>query len=332
MAGDDSWDFARVMKYFLGDDDDDDDMRGVDEKEEARSVVTEAVLNIPIEGTSSVSRPPPHTRGRIPTHRKQQLEFDALRSELARLKGHVMEIQVHESREMPYWERVAKMEQLDTLKAMYENEDLQAAVQHHTAFIDTLQDTMRKKRHLIATPPEIEETCVTYCQLPPVDDLPRRARAMHAVVDYEYKRLHHVFMRHGLLSTTTDVFRAELNAQPSGDIHFEVVQHATLAAPYRAIGTAAWQVLSTSIPDLPPHVDQTIEPIDECTVYTHMTDKHHDTMCHGHILVKHYAVEGREILIGRSILDDPAHPTPRGDLIEDSTFWVEAVALPGQDA
>ncbi|KAF0697560.1 hypothetical protein As57867_011712, partial [Aphanomyces stellatus] len=76
----------------------------------------------------------------------------------------------------------------------------------------------------------------------------------------------------------------------------------------------------------------TIEPIDECTVYTHMTDKHHDTMCHGHILVKHYAVEGREILIGRSILDDPAHPTPRGDLIEDSTFWVEAVALPGQDA
>ncbi|KAF0715365.1 Aste57867_3413 [Aphanomyces stellatus] len=307
-----SWDFDLGVKYFLGNADDDNG-GGIDEETRGEAVDMAAPPSAP--------RPPRRTRGRIPTHRKQQLELEGLRRELARLKGHVMEIQVNASRKMTYWERVAKMEQLDALKATHENEDLREAVQDHEVFIDDLRSMLRKKRHLMAAPHEMHEMWDAYCQLPPVNDAFRRARAMHAVVDYEYKRLHHVFMRHGLLSTTTDVFRAELNAQPSGDIHFEVVQHATLAAPYRAIGAAAWQVLSTSIPDLPPHVDQTIEPIDECTVYTHMTDKHHDTMCHGHILVKHYAVEGREILIGRSILDDPAHPTPRGDLIEDSTFW-----------
>ncbi|KAF0697561.1 Aste57867_11758 [Aphanomyces stellatus] len=138
-----TWDFVWGVQYFLGNDDDS-GVSSMDEKDKpcARTITLE------LKVTPSTPRTAHHTRGRIPTHRKQQLELKSLRRELARLKGYIMDIEIPESREMTYWERVAKMEQLDLLKAGLENEDLLAAVQNNTAFIDNLQRTMRKKRHL----------------------------------------------------------------------------------------------------------------------------------------------------------------------------------------
>ncbi|KAF0715364.1 Aste57867_3412 [Aphanomyces stellatus] len=282
------------------------------------------------EISSGPSQPPSHTRGRIPTHRKQQLELEALQGELARLKVHVMETQVNASQKMSYWERVAKMEQLDTLKAGLENEDLHAAVEKHKILIDELDVHLRKKRRLVAAPGDLD-TWDTTSSLPPADDRPRRVRAMHTAVDREFHRMHSIFLQQGLLSTTDDVFCGKLTAQPAGDMYFDVVQYATLGAPFRVIGDAMRSVVLNVVSDLPDGVDHAIEAVDDCTVYSHMTDRRGERPCHAHLVTKYYPSETRDVVIWRSILTDPAWPTHADDLVDDVTSWVEAVALPGQD-
>ncbi|KAF0718175.1 Aste57867_1857 [Aphanomyces stellatus] len=320
--GETSWDFCEGVRLFLGED--------CDPSMDADDChKTDAVSPPPTLSSSSTDKKPPKwTRGRIPTHRKQRLELQALQAELTRLKGEICGIRVCPTRKMSFWERLAKDEQIEMLKAQSDNEDLRGAVASHALFIDEMEALMRKKRRLVV--PSKAEAWEAYV-LP--TDPSDRVRAMHQILDREFNRTDHIFLRCGLEPAAIDqrdVHRTELKPHTSsGDILFQVVERVTLAAPYREISAAAWRAVAGEMATMDDHIDQSFETIDTSTVYIHATNRRYHTPCHAHVLCKYWTSPGRDVILARSVLRDPLWPAHMNDLIEDVTSWNEVVAVPG---
>ncbi|KAF0718173.1 Aste57867_1855 [Aphanomyces stellatus] len=320
--GETSWDFCEGVRLFLGDECD----PSMDAKDCHK---TDAVSPPPTLSSSSTDKKPPKwTRGRIPTHRKQRLELQALQAELTRLKGEICGIRVCPTRKMSFWERLAKDEQIEMLKAQSDNEDLRGAVASHALFIDEMEALMRKKRRLGV--PSKAEAWESYV-LP--TDPSDRVRAMDKILEREFNRTDHIFLRCGLVPAVIDqrdVHRTELKPHTSsGDILFQVVERVTLAAPCRDVSAAAWRAVAGDIPAMDDHIKLTCETIDASTVYIHTTNRRYHAPCHAHILYKYFTSPGRDVIVARSVLSDPLWPARADDLIEDVISWNEVVAVPG---
>ncbi|KAF0715363.1 Aste57867_3411 [Aphanomyces stellatus] len=323
----DSWNLADGLQYFLASCSSEEDDGGVHTTVDGNLSATAS--------TASSERP----RVRLSTHRRQQHEIDSLKTELARQIAVIRDTKFTSSPlvRMTYYERMAKFARLEKLRAQLDNDELLLAVHEHAAFIDEMKGVLHKKRRLIcpAEPPTNEWE---FYRLPHADDgndPTRRHRAMHAILDRERHRMHSVFLRHGLLCTPDDVFRTELSPQPAtAEIHFVAIEHVALAAPFRTVGAAIWRAMS-SLLEAVDGIEQSIDSIDDKTVYYCMTDARHATPCHANILVKHYPLGTRDVIIARSVLDDPMRPARHNDLVEDVTalcvvLVIVVASLPGQ--
>ncbi|KAF0697562.1 Aste57867_11759 [Aphanomyces stellatus] len=267
--------------------------------------------SIPTDGRSGPRR-------KIRTQLKQRLELEALRAEMTRLQGRLCQIRACPT--MSFWGSRAKDEQVELLQVMHANEALRAAVATRAAFIHEMEALLQHKQRTNFVSKEWEAFV-----LPDAPD--GRARAMHQILDREFHRTHHIFLRAGLLGTSESVHRATLTPQASsGDILFEVVERFVLMAPFRAVSAAAWRVIAGDIGTPPDdQFDQVFEPIDDNTVYIHATCRRHRT--HAHVLAKYYPTPTRDVIVARSVLVDPVHPVETGDVVEDTASWTEIEPL-----
>ncbi|KAF0718174.1 Aste57867_1856 [Aphanomyces stellatus] len=309
-SSDETWSLEQGVQIFLGDQD-------TVEAQETQCLAAPPSTSPTHSTTKSVT---------LSTQQKQRLELEALRAELQRLKDQLVEIEICPMREMSFWERLAKVEHAELLKATSDNEDLRRTVTSHAMFIDEMETLLRKKRRLM--PIEEWETFIL-----PMDPL-GRSRAIHQILDRQFKKMPHIHLTRDLVSKnpSSSVHRAELKPQPSGEVLFEVIERVTLAAPSHAVCAAAWQVFLGNLasPDNP--FEQSYEQIDAHTVYIHASDRRHAIPCHAHILAKTYTTPTSNVIVSRSILDDPMWTShAAGDLVEDVASWVEVVPRSDDD-
>ncbi|KAF0692689.1 Aste57867_16242 [Aphanomyces stellatus] len=317
-----TWDLVEGLKVFL--DDADDTVTDVSGTQYA-STDTPRSTDAPTRASADAPRPS--------TTSRQRLEVEHLHAELASLRAQIHALQLNPTREMSFWERVAKLERLDLLRAKDENDRLRQSLDMHKTFMTELEAHVQKKRRLAnSTDPCFDESLAFWLPESGDDGGGRRVRAMHAIVDREYRRMHSVFLRHGLLGHTNNVFRTQLVPQPSGEIYFTVVEHAVLAAPFRAIGAAVWRLIASngtrhSVDGLAVSTDS----VDETMVYEHVINTRHATPCHTNLVHKYYTSSTSDVIVSRSVLVDPMWPTANA-LVEDCASWVEVETMPGQSS
>ncbi|KAF0692688.1 Aste57867_16241 [Aphanomyces stellatus] len=278
----------------------------------------------------------PHT---VEASTRNQHDIAKLKAELVDLKAQIHALEVNPSRKMTYWERVAKFEQLAVHKARKENEQLHDATKENADFIVELEGHLKKKQRMLChadNPCRDESLACWLPEVPPNGDRTCRVRAMHAIVDREYRRMHSVFLRHGLLGHTNNVFRTQLVPQPSGEIYFTVVEHGVLAAPFRTVGAAAWRIFSGGGPpggsSLLDGLSMSCDPIDDHLVYHRIVNTRHAIPCHANLVHKYFTTSTRDAIVSRSVLMDPTRPSAPGALVEDFTAWIEVEAMPGGES
>ncbi|KAF0700937.1 Aste57867_8547 [Aphanomyces stellatus] len=284
------------------------------------------------------TRPPVarrHAKRRESTNARQRHEIERLKTQLQSLHAqiHVMEITTT-ARKMSYWERMVKIEGHERLKAVSTNEQLTRAVEDHDACLAQLTQFMQKKQRWMNDNDPSPHWDIPI--LPSIhgleDGVDRRHRAMHAIVDREHARMASVLHAAGLVghSTDTSIFQSALKSQPStGAIVFEIIEHMRLAAPFDVVGAAVWASSRTSLPlQSGGGITQTIETIDDDTLYNCSTDARHETPCHANFVMKRYRSATSLALVGRTILVDPMREMQPIDLVEDMTVWTQAEAVP----
>ncbi|KAF0736084.1 hypothetical protein Ae201684_007670 [Aphanomyces euteiches] len=120
-----------------------------------------------------------------------------------------------------------------------------------------------------------------------------------------------------------EVIRDELIQQPDGRITPERVYHVTLAAPFRLIGAAVWKVFNGEHPmKIPDGAEQTLEAIDQFTVYQTFRNAGASVLVHANMIYKYYVEVDREVIVWRSVLEDALMPHMTEGAVQDKWGWL----------
>ncbi|KAH9161043.1 hypothetical protein LEN26_001612 [Aphanomyces euteiches] len=219
---------------------------------------------------------------------------------------------------MSVWERAARDQVVASSKSISENEKLRAHVVENATFIEEMVETLRKKPRLSLD--ACSEEWKTY-KLAAQASL--RTAAIHAIADRQYSQLQTAFIKAGVYECQDEVIRDELIQQPDGRITSERVYHVTLAAPFRLIGAAVWKVFNGEHPmKIPDGAEQTLEAIDQFTVYQTFRNAGASVLVHANMIYKYYVEVDREVIVWRSVLEDALMPHMTEGAVQDKWGWL----------
>ncbi|KAF0684270.1 Aste57867_23734 [Aphanomyces stellatus] len=263
---------------------------------------------------------------------RQKQEMLLLRQQVDELKRHLNESQAKAKRvvDMSLWEKAAKLECMEKQKALMENEQLKEAVNQQATFIEHMEKLCRKKPRLTMSDPHSE---AWQCYRLAAHESLRMA-AIHAIADRQLRRMQNAFIQAGIYGRKEDIYRANVVPQAGNSYMFEMVNHMTLPAPYRLVSEAAWKVFEgENAPTYPDGTVETVERIDNNTVYSQLSHQFHDgTTCHANIIRKRYVEVDREVVVSRTVLEDALVPHMTKGAVEDKWSWLEVVPAPNQEA
>ncbi|CAK4265756.1 unnamed protein product, partial [Aphanomyces euteiches] len=215
-------------------------------------------------------------------------------------------------------------EHMEKQKSLAENEHLREAIEEHEGLIENMKSVLFKK------PRRLNHRDIQEWQEYKLDaNESLRARAIHAIADRQFSRMQSAFLRAGVLGQTEDMFRAQTLPQKNGTTLFELVNHTTVKAPFRAIGAAIWQIFGASkTPCLPNGMSEILETVDPCTVYgrvicTRGGSMHWQSNC----IRKYYPRNDGYVFIGRAVLEDALNPTTSSDIVDDKWSWIQVVPI-----
>ncbi|RHY27211.1 hypothetical protein DYB32_006952 [Aphanomyces invadans] len=221
-----------------------------------------------------------------------------------------------------FWERAAKRERIELIKATQEKEQLEEALQQQATFVDQMQRVFRKK-------PRVEVLWI-FC-LVAMDGTDattlNHTTAIHAIADRQYRRMASAFLRAGLLDHEEDKFEVKLLPQPKGQsMVFQLVHHVLLAVPFHDMGASLWKGIGKY--HLPYSSDdgasvEELEEVDADTVYgRYSTTLDGHTSWHSNLIRKHYVERDRHVYIARTVLDDElSGPRAPNAVVESKCVW-----------
>ncbi|CAK4095570.1 unnamed protein product [Aphanomyces euteiches] len=258
---------------------------------------------------------------------KEKQEIKRLRDEVkslqAELKAHKLS-RAMSTQGMSFWEQITYSEHMEKQKSLAENEHLREAIEEHEGLIENMKSVLFKK------PRRLNHRDIQEWQEYKLDaNESLRARAIHAIADRQFSRMQSAFLRAGVLGQTEDMFRAQTLPQKNGTTLFELVNHTTVKAPFRAIGAAIWQIFGASkTPCLPNGMSEILETVDPCTVYgrvicTRGGSMHWQSNC----IRKYYPRNDGYVFIGRAVLEDALNPTTSSDIVDDKWSWIQVVPI-----
>ncbi|ETV78533.1 hypothetical protein H257_08046 [Aphanomyces astaci] len=134
-----------------------------------------------------------------------------------------------------------------------------------------------------------------------------RTAAIHAIADRQRRRMHHTFLRAGVLDRADDSFRAR--------------------------GVALWQTMGQSQSShMPFGMHEVLEHIDDaCTLCGRITAATTDpgaVTWHSNLIRKYYLPPAQQFeLVSRSVLDDALSPSASSDVVDNKAVWVQVVPL-----
>ncbi|KAF0684262.1 Aste57867_23726 [Aphanomyces stellatus] len=247
--------------------------------------------------------------------------------------------------DMSLWERTAKLENIEKKRAIQENEELKEAVYQQATFIEQMQRVFRKKPRVgVSAHPLLNlnlstmqghfdihsEAWQTY-RLAAQASL--REAAIHAIADRQYRRLQSAFVKAGVFDREHYKFHIQAEPQPADKAFLvEMINHLTLDAPFRLVGSVAWQVFdSETAPDMAEGAMEISERIDPFTVYSklRLTPPGAAVSCHSNMIRKYYVEPDREVIVSRTVLEDAAVPHMSKGAVENRCMWLQVVPLPG---
>ncbi|ETW05276.1 hypothetical protein, variant [Aphanomyces invadans] len=326
IANDDGLTEQLTRVCDLLDDFPDDDLMDFDVASPRSSELSSSELDV------QSTLPPPSSKKskRTSFEVRQKHELQRLRDEVRELKTKLLhcESNKRDGSNDSFWKQAASIARAEKIKALHENEALHDAVTQQATFIEQMQRVFRKKPRL-DTFRDIESESWQSYTLSAHASL--RTAAIHAIADRQRSRMHHTFLRAGVLDRVDDLYRATFQPQSNGSIMFELVNHVTLAASYQSIGAALWQTMGNRHTTFQLNgVEETLEEIDACTVYGHVTSLSADgsVVWHSNLIRKYYPQPGKFQFVGRSVLDDALSPTAPGDMVDSKAAWYTRLKCP----
>ncbi|KAF0684257.1 Aste57867_23721 [Aphanomyces stellatus] len=264
--------------------------------------------------------------------RPQKREINLLSAQIKDLEEQIETDRAASSRDISFWACMANGERVATMKARDDTDKLRDAICERGTFFAELQTILRTKKPRIHHDLPSNEWQSFHLPL----DACSRSNAMHAILDREYRRLHHVLDDIRLSHQSEDTRWATTKQDPNGRSFLEIVELMHVAAPYDMVTNAAWHVVVGGAPS-GEHADQShastahgnnVEQIDEWTVYRVTTQTLPTRVCRAHRLHKRYTDDECDVITTRSILRDPLHPIPHKDdtLVENATSWIQVAA------
>ncbi|KAF0684258.1 Aste57867_23722 [Aphanomyces stellatus] len=258
--------------------------------------------------------------------------------EIAHLKSQVEQLEaqipntssdVAPTEEVSFWQSTANVERAAVQTARLSNNALRNAVHERTLFFAEMETLLLKKPRV---DPELLGDPATefyHRYHLPDGDIRRRVRAMHAILNGEYRHVTRVLGDAGLLDAEEDTFWVKFKPQANDVVVAEAVEHLVLAAPFDVVTNAVWRVFGGD--HCEPLLDgfvESVEWIDECLLYSSMVTSQRGRDCHANILYKKYPEPDRNVIVVRSVLHDPQRPTASNALVENVVGWVQISALP----
>ncbi|OQR83958.1 hypothetical protein THRCLA_10896, partial [Thraustotheca clavata] len=251
---------------------------------------------------------------------RQKKQILELRGQVAALQNELAQYsKLEEITSSSKWKEIALTERSSKVNAMLENKHLKAAIAQQSTFIETMQKYLRKKPRL-----ELHDTSSEAWKAHTlVASQSLRIAAIHAIADRQYNRMQSTFLRLGLLDHQDDFFRVIPSLQQDGTLIMKYVFHTTILAPFDAIGDAIWNVYNgIDPPTISPHATQTLDSIDENTVYEVFTQAVPGTaIVHANHVTKRYMEEDRLVIVWRSVLCDERLPLMATGTVADEYGW-----------
>ncbi|CAK4696124.1 hypothetical protein LEN26_001793 [Aphanomyces euteiches] len=297
-----------------------------DESDGKSSPPPAASASRPAKRKPKVSNAPPGARN--PYQFRQKQEILLLQSQVETLKQQLEEARQSSVKKdnMPKWERAARMELQAKLRALADNEQMKADIEQQNSFIAEMERFFRKKPRLtMETDIESEEWCAY--KLAAKASL--RFTAIHAIADRQYRRMETAFINADLVDVIGNLLRLRPVRLPNNKLLIELVNHVTLAAPYRNVAKSVWQTHRT------PYVSETsqttVEVLDPYTVYEQCTETKYKTTCHSNTISKYYQEDKRDVILWRTVLEDELSPHMLKGAVDDQWGWLELTPLPNRN-
>ncbi|KAF0684271.1 Aste57867_23735 [Aphanomyces stellatus] len=257
---------------------------------------------------------------------RQQREIRALREQVDLLKDELIEAkrQVSLSVDMSAWERAARDQLYAKSKSLQENEQLRAVVAEQATFIDDMMRVLRKKPRL--TTLDVHSDAWRTYKLAAQTSL--RTAAIHAIADRQYAQLQTAMIQAGIYNCDDDIVRSGPTHRPDGQVLVERVYHVTLAAPFRLIGSAVWNVTrGNHAGPLSDGAEETLEVLDPCTIYRSFTKTKGAHAAHSNMVYKYFVERAHETVVWRSVLEDALVPHMTDGTVHDEWGWLAVAPL-----
>ncbi|KAH9067221.1 hypothetical protein Ae201684P_021385 [Aphanomyces euteiches] len=145
-----------------------------------------------------------------------------------------------------------------------------------------------------------------------------RVAAIHAIADRQYGRMDTAFINASLAGVSHNVFSLKTLRVATDKVIVQLINHATLAAPYHAVGTAVWQTSTSFL--------STTEVVDSNTIYDQCVETKHGIPCHSNTISKLYPEARRDVIVWRTVHEDELAPHMiKG--VDDQWGWITVAQL-----
>ncbi|KAF0694505.1 Aste57867_14621 [Aphanomyces stellatus] len=335
------WDVMEDLQFLIATD---------DHLQDELTHVCELLGPSPDEQSAASSTSSPGKNRRVPPPRDyhHRAELQHLRREVELLKAELVVAKAKAAQfDMSAWEKAARRERVEKSRSLQENEELRAAVDERESFIQHMKRTIsRKPRWSVRRrPSSIDCILTTILMLQSLPDASidawqsyklaaqhsLRVAAIHAIADRQYRRQPNAFIQAGIFDLDDDLFRATQMTPPgSHQVILQVINHVNFAAPVRTVSSACWRTFSGGhgLP-LPEDSDETIETIDDHTVYERFWHTQGGVTGHSNNIRKYYPEADRDVIVWRTVLEDALVPHMSKGAVDDTWGWLVVAPLPG---
>ncbi|CAK4927596.1 unnamed protein product [Aphanomyces euteiches] len=312
-----SWNVLSDLQFLLQTDDDrDDEILHMHELPLDSTTLVDGVCSSPPEKKRRVRDY--HHRGELAQLRKQVEDLKSTLRE-AKTKTGVLDTSI--------WQKAARRERVEKMRSIQENVDLRAAVDERAAYIDQMKRTLSRKPRWSTMP---EASVEEWQSFKLAAQQSRRTSAIHAIADRQYRRQPNAFIQAGIYDRSEDLFRAAAVTLPSRQVLLQVINHVNLSAPASIIALACWRAFRRDYPPIPipENACETIERIDEHTIYERFSHTRGGVTGHSNNIRKYYAEDGRYVTVWRTVLEDALVPEMAQGAVENSWGWMVVTPHP----
>ncbi|CAK4281654.1 unnamed protein product, partial [Aphanomyces euteiches] len=249
-------------------------------------------------------------------------EVQQLEAEIRELQDELIQAKrgLESTTDGSFWETAAKQQRVEKNKALQENKQLQDAVHERNEYIDRLQKTILKTPRWMAialsgVAPDEGSRCI------PADPALRIA-AIHRIADNQYRQMQTKFIQARAIGLSDDTCRGEPVSLAHQELGFLAVNHINIPAPFHGVARAVWSVLNGNHgPILSENVQESLEPVDACTVYNKYSIHQNGITCHSNSVRKIYEEGNRIALVSATALEDETVDRQPTDAIDDMNTW-----------